>query len=192
MSCVSHVTRDRYSLIGALQVVASLEGYIAGTYINVLNIIAGKICSIMDTLGIYDGGRFQLPSPEEYDYNPPSCRYSCDTEQVRIPIPACASAEHQSKGTLLPYDLSPYQYSSPVQTQTQDQEYLTGQGRVPDDYHPGDSPVVEGESLGHLPFSWMRSSRVHSYQSGEQATLGLLHYYNIFSFACHNCEIDLY
>uniref|UniRef100_A0A673WKN2 Homeobox domain-containing protein n=1 Tax=Salmo trutta TaxID=8032 RepID=A0A673WKN2_SALTR len=120
----------------------------------------------MDTLGIYDGGRFQLPSPEEYDYNPPSCRYSCDTEQVRIPIPACASAEHQSKGTLLPYDLSPYQYSSPVQTQTQDQEYLTGQGRVPDDYHPGDSPVVEGGSLGHLPFSWMRSSRVHSYQSG--------------------------
>nr|XP_046208965.1 pancreas/duodenum homeobox protein 1-like isoform X2 [Oncorhynchus gorbuscha] len=91
----------------------------------------------MDTSGIYDGGRFQLPLREEYDYNPPSCRYSGDTEQ----------------------------HSSPGQTQDQDQEYMTGQGRVPDDYHPGDSPVVGGESLGHLSFSWMRSSRVHSYQS---------------------------
>ncbi|CAB1332085.1 unnamed protein product [Coregonus sp. 'balchen'] len=119
----------------------------------------------MDTSGIYDGGRFQLPSREEYDYNPPSCRYSCDTEQVRNPIPACASVEHHSKGTLLPYDLPPCQYSRPVQTQTQDQEYLTGQGRVQDNYHPGDSPVVDGESPGHFPFSWMRNSRVHSYQS---------------------------
>uniref|UniRef100_A0AAZ3R1J7 Homeobox domain-containing protein n=1 Tax=Oncorhynchus tshawytscha TaxID=74940 RepID=A0AAZ3R1J7_ONCTS len=118
----------------------------------------------MDTSGIYDGGRFQLPLREEYDYNPPSCRYSGDTEQVRIPIPACASVEHQSKETLLPYDLPPCQHSSPGQTQDQDQEYLTGQGRVPDDYHPGDRPLVGGESLGHLSFSWM-SSRVHSYQS---------------------------
>ncbi|XP_055718341.1 pancreas/duodenum homeobox protein 1-like [Salvelinus fontinalis] len=120
----------------------------------------------MDTSDIYyDGGRFQLQSPEEYDYNPPSCRYSGDTEQVRIPMPPCASVEHRSKGTLLPYDLPPCQYSRPVQTQTQEQEYLTGQGRVPNDYHPGDSPVVEGESPAQVPFPWMRSSRVHSYQS---------------------------
>ncbi|XP_010870532.1 pancreas/duodenum homeobox protein 1 [Esox lucius] len=119
----------------------------------------------MDTSDVYyDDGRVQLPSAE-YDYNPPSCRYSCDIEQVRIPIPSHASVQHRSNRTLLPSELPNCQYSNPVQAHTQEQDFLTSPCRVPDHYHPGDSPAVGAESPGDMSFPWMRSSRVQSYQS---------------------------
>ncbi|KAJ7986490.1 hypothetical protein DPEC_G00340420 [Dallia pectoralis] len=118
----------------------------------------------MDTSDVYyDGGK--LP-PAEYDYNTPSCRYSCDIEQVRVHhLPSYPSVDPRSSRTLLPSELPNCQFSNPIQAHThQGQDYLTSHCRVPHDY-PGDSPVVEGESAGDMSFPWMRRSRFQSYQS---------------------------
>ncbi|KAL2089878.1 hypothetical protein ACEWY4_014566 [Coilia grayii] len=117
----------------------------------------------MDTLDIYYTDTFPPHAPEEYQQNPPSCRYSRGSEQIPLPFPQYTQFEDRGKGDLVPYDLPPCQLLIPEQT-----HYLSEKEHAPDDYQQIPRRPQPPEPGGPVAFPWMRTSRSHPQHSPLQ------------------------